>query len=280
MNRTKPIIVKKNLLLSLMLSIFTLPAFAQDTWEAGGMLGIAYYFGDLNTTFRLDDPSFAAGVAARYNFNNRLAFKFSGNYTTLSASDADSKNTFEQARNLSFRSAIFDGAAQLEFNFLPYVHGSKEKFYTPYIFGGFNIFSYNPQAELNNEWIDLRSLGTEGQFFGEEYSTVSGGLVYGVGFKIDLSYEWSINFEISGRQLFTDYVDDVSTTYPDMEDLEKLRGELAVTLSDRSIPGLTETPIGQPGRQRGNSRDNDNFTFISFSLMYYFGDLKCPTYGN
>lgn len=255
---------------------------AQRGWEAGPWAGVAYYFGDLNTDFDLMHPGFAAGFVARHNFNNRIAMKFSGNYGTISASDADSKNVFEQARNLSFQSPILDAALQLEFNFLPYVHGSRDQFYTPYLFGGINAFYFNPKAELDGVWYDLRPLGTEGQFKGEEYYTVTAGLVYGFGFKIDLSYEWSLNFELSSRYLYTDYLDDVSTTYPDVSDLIRSRGEIAAKLSDRSIPipGITDTSIGEEGRQRGDSGTNDSFAFLGVSLVYYFGDIRCPTYGS
>ncbi len=249
---------------------------AQMGWEAGGWLGTSNYFGDLNTSFRFNRLGLAGGLVGRYNFNTRICLKFSANYGSVSAYDSDSDNSFEQTRNLHFKSNIFDGTAQFEFNFLEYVHGSKDKFFTPYLFAGLSVFHFNPKAELDDEWIALQPLGTEGQFRGEEYSTVQGALAYGVGLKLDLSYEWSLNFEISSRRLFTDYLDDVSTVYPDMDDLESLRGEQAVLLSDRSVIGPNEIPIGQPGRQRGNSNVNDIYIFAGVSLVYYFGDIRCP----
>lgn len=255
---------------------------AQRGWEAGGWLGTSYYLGDLNTNYNLSMPGLAGGIVARFNFNNRLAFKLSGNAGTVQADDALSKNTFERARNLSFKSNIIEGAAQLEFNFLPYVHGSREEFFTPYLFAGFSVFHFNPKALYKDQWIELRPLGTEGQFRGEEYFSVSSALLWGGGFKLDLSYEWSINIEIGARELFTDYLDDVSTIYPDIDDLAQARGELAAALSDRSIliPGVNEGQIGVAGRQRGNSSNNDTYLMLGVSLVYYFGDLRCPTYGN
>jgi hypothetical protein len=255
---------------------------AQRGWEAGPWAGVSYYFGDLNTDFDLSKPGLAGGIVARYNFNNRIALKMSGNYGSISDTDVDSKNVFERARNLSFQSTILDAALQLEFNFLPYMHGSKDEFFTPYLFGGINAFYFNPKAELDGTLYELRELGTEGQFKGEEYYTVTAGLVYGMGFKIDLSYEWSLNFELSARHLYTDYLDDVSTIYPDKSDLIRSRGEIAAELSDRSvaIPGVTEGPIGQEGRQRGDSTNNDSYIFLGVGLVYYFGDIRCPTYGS
>ena len=252
---------------------------AQSGWEAGGWLGAAHYFGDLNTNYKIDDPGIALGAFARYNFNNRLAFKLGANFGVISGDDADSDNTFERNRNLHFRSNIVDGLGQLEFNFLPYNHGSNDDFFTPYLFAGIAVYNYNPKAELDGEWVELAPLGTEGQFRGEEYFTLKGGMVYGGGLKISLSYEWSIEFELSSRYLFNDYLDDVSTVYPDIDDLESLRGPVAVALSDRSVelvPDVLDEAIGEPGKQRGNSNDNDFYAMFGVSVVYYFGGINCP----
>ena len=252
---------------------------AQRGWEVGGWGGVSNYFGDLNTNFDISRPGIAGGAIFRYNFNERLCIKFSGNYGQVSADDANSSNPYERARNLSFQTSIIDFTTQFEFNFLPYVHGSEEHFYTPYLFGGLSFFHFNPKTEYNDELVELRPLGTEGQFKGEEYYLVQGGLAYGIGFKFDLSEVWSMNVELSGRSLFTDYLDDVSTVYPDKSDLRQLRGDVAVELSDRSIPidGI-EGNIGQAGRQRGNRNNKDSYVFLGVGFVYYFGDLRCPEY--
>ena len=67
----------------------------------------------------------------------------------------------------------------------------------------------------------------------------------------------------------------MSTEYPEFDDLENLRGEIAVALSDRSGE-ILNTPIGETGRQRGNSKNNDFYAMIGISIVYYFGDLDCP----
>lgn len=277
----------KNLLFLSIFCFLTISTQAQRGFELGAWLGITNYFGDLNTDFDWSNVGPAGGVGLRYNFNERVCLKFGANFGKISADDAGSANTFERARNLSFQSILVDGIAQLEFNFLPYFHGSKDQGWTPYLFGGLGVSYFNPKTEIDGELVELRPLGTEGQFKGDEYFTVSGGWVYGFGLKIDLTYEWSLNLEISGRRVFSDYLDDVSTTYPEMDDLQDLRGDLAVRLSDRS-PELQqedpdfftenniEFPVGGSGRQRGNSSRRDNYVMISVGFMYYFGDLRCP----
>ncbi len=249
---------------------------AQKGWEIGGWGGVSNYVGDLNTTFSVKYPGAAAGIVSRFNFNDRLCAKLSFNYGSISADDKNSENVFERKRNLHFKSTLADAAAQFEFNFLPYNYFDRSQWFSPYLFVGFNVFNFNPKAQLDGKWYNLRPLGTEGQFRGEEYYTTQMGLVYGGGFKIAISETWALNLELSARKLFSDYLDDVSSVYPNMNDLKKTRGENAVKLSDPSVLDEEGRKLGQFGRQRGDKKDNDMYTFLGLGLVYYFGDLKCP----
>ena len=47
-----------------------------------------------------------------------------------------------------------------EFNFWPYATGSKKK-QSFYIFGGIGLTGYNPQGVYDDQWVDLRPLGTD-----------------------------------------------------------------------------------------------------------------------
>ena len=256
--------------------------YAQKGWELGLNVGVANYFGDLNTNYSFRELGPAAGFMARYNFNTRVALRIDGNYARIGADDANSSNNFERARNLSFFSNVYDGEMALEFNFLNYVHGSRDEFFTPYLFAGFAVVNFDPKTEFEGETVLLQPLGTEGQFRGEEYSRTQGAFAFGGGMKVDLSYRWSLNFELSARRMFTDYIDDVSTVYADVEDIRNLRGDQAADLSDRSIliQGVNDNLIGQPGRQRGDSTGNDTYASFKVGLLYYFGELRCPEYGS
>ena len=249
---------------------------AQRGFEVGAWLGAGHYFGDLNTTFNLNRPGFAGGLIGRFNFHDRISLRVGFNYGQLSAYDSDSDNAFELARNLSFKTNSIDGFAAFEFNFLPYIHGSNDHYFTPYLLGGFGVHYYNPKAKIDDQWVRLQPLGTEGQSIGGEYNLASPMFVYGFGVKFDINYLWSINVELTGRALFTDYIDDVSTVYPNIVELQALRGDLAARLSDRSGE-IRPEGIGEPGRQRGTSSNNDGYAFLSVGIVYYIGQLMCPT---
>ena len=265
--------MKKIFLLSV-LSLTSILAQAQKGWEVGVLGGVANYFGDLNTSFNVAHPGASGIVVARYNFNNRVSLRGSATTALIKGDDAWSNNAFEKRRNLSFRTTINEASLMGEFNFLPYTHGSNTEYFTPYLLAGANVFSYNPQAKYNNEWIELRNLGTEGQFINNEYGTAAMGIIYGGGVKIDLTEKWSLNLEIAGRKIFTDYIDDVSGNYPDKNDVKRLHGNIAADMVDRSV----EPYIGVEGRQRGNGKNNDAYATMSVGIVFYFGELECPSF--
>ena len=259
------------------LTCFCQLSIGQKGLELGGWVGGALYFGDLNTNFRVTKPGFAGGLNARYNFNTRVAAKGSLSYARVSADDANSDNQFEQERNLAFFNDIFETTGQLEFNFFPYVHGSKDHWFTPYIFGGGSVFYHNPKRTFDGTTYSLREFGTEGQADGSEYLPISGSFTFGGGMKWDIAESWSMNVEIGVRRIFTDFIDDVSGAYPDPDLLVINRGDDARLLSSGTALNPDITGVG---RQRGNSKDNDSYNFIGVSIMKYFGDLACPKISN
>ncbi len=252
--------------------ILSMSCSAQKGWEVGGWIGASQYYGDLNDGINVKDPGLALGFLGRYNFNHRVSWRAGLSYGRVGADDASSDNNFNRNRNLSFQSNLFDLSTAFEFNFFPYIHGSDDRYYTPYIFAGLNIFRFNPTTNLDDETYNLQEYGTEGQSLGSEYGLINGGFLLGGGFKWDINYDWSFNVEISYRSLWTDYLDDVSTVYPDLDLITSQRGEIAARLSDRSLV----EGIGVQGRQRGNSTNNDRYVFLSIGIMKYFGRLECP----
>ncbi|MFZ4545573.1 MAG: DUF6089 family protein [Saprospiraceae bacterium] len=264
----------RHFLFCIVILLFSSIASAQQGWEIGLLGGATGYFGDLNTQVNITHPGAAGTAVARYNFNNRVSLRGSLMYGLIKGDDKWSKNSFESRRNLSFRSNIFEGALIGEFNFLPLTHGSNDESFSPYLLGGLCVFSYAPETKYNGKWVDLRPLGTEGQFLNNEYNTSSLGFLFGAGLKMDLTEKWSLNVELTGRKVFTDYLDDVSGNFADLRDVRRLHGDIAAALADRSV----EPKIGTAGRQRGNGKNNDAYVTLSVGLVYYFGDLKCPSF--
>lgn len=269
--------IRSRLVTAALLFAFCMPILmhGQRGFEVGGGVGVSYYFGDLNTNFDLANPRPAGHLFGRFNFDERISAKLGVSYARVIGDDSRAYSNYQRTRNLDFFSDVWEGVATIEFNFLSYFHGSDRENFTPYLFAGIAGYQANPKTKLDGEIYALREFGTEGQGPGEEYALFNLGLAYGGGIKWDLSYYWSMFFEVSGRYLFSDYLDDVSTVYPDFDQLEALRGPIAVELSDRSIEGVG-TNLGSTGFQRGNSKNNDSYNFALIGIAYYFGRVKCP----
>lgn len=249
---------------------------SQIGYEAGGWIGAAHYFGDLNNLYRVNEPGLAGGLIGRYNFDTRLSLRMQLNYLRVRGSDAKSTNAFDLRRNLSFYSNIIEVAPAIEFNFFSLKHGSKDEYITPYMYVGFSVFHFSPKAELNGQTYSLRELGTEGQLPGQEYNEIGTSWLIGGGVKFDLNYYWSVNIDLGYRATNTDYLDDVSGFYPDYNELRINRGDIAVALADRSVANVDQQKIGVTGTQRGDSREKDAYISLGINLVYYFGKLRCP----
>lgn len=246
------------------------------------MLNTSYYMGDINSTFQFPGKFYpGAGLIYRYNFNDRVAFKANVLYGRIYAHDRDSDSDWQQNRNLSFRSDVFEISAQVEVNFLTYEIGDSRRPSSPYLFAGIGVFRFNPQAELNDKWVDLQPLGTEGQGiegYEDRYVLTQFCIPFGVGYKFNIykglagAIEWGI------RKTFTDYLDDVSTAYVESDLLEFENGPLAQVMADRSLEPLA--PDGtNTGYQRGYADNNDWYIFTGIMLTYKIGkpQVKCPT---
>ena len=99
-----------------------------------------------------------------------------------------------------------------------------------------------------------------------QYKQLDFSIPFGVGAKYALTDQWNIGIEIGARATFTDYLDDVSTTYVDLDVLAANNGTLAADLSNRS--GLDVTS----GTQRGDDGNNDWYFMSGIFISYNFSD--------
>jgi len=231
--------------------------------EIGILLGTSYYLGDLNTT-HFNQPLVAAGLIIRKNIDKRFVYKAEVMYLNIKSDERNSEDTIAKNRGLHFKSPIYELSGQVEFNFLPFQPENPLYTWTPYVYTGISIFHFNPKAEnKNGEWVDLQELGTEGQgttLFPDrkKYSLVQYAIAMGGGVKIAVNPSFNIILEYGVRKTFTDYLDDVSTTYPG--DLLDMTNE-ANYMSD---PSGTH----QLGEQRGNPDKKDWYSFAGITLSF------------
>ncbi len=83
---------------------------------------------------------------------------------------------------------------------------------------------------------------------------------------------FAVSFESGFRKTFTDYIDDVSTTYAGAAAFKNPSS--ALSLQDRS----TEfgPAIGAAGIQRGNSTKKDGYFFLQGVVSFNIASYRCP----
>jgi len=252
--------------------------------ELGLFGGVSYYLGDLNPSkhFLFSKPAF--GILYRYNFNYRWSMKLAGNYGSLEASDAISKANID--RNLNFRSQLYELSAQVELNFLPYATGDKHTNFSPYIFGGVAFFHFNPRGSIDGVWYKLQPMHTEGQGTSDfnakdPYSRNNIAFPFGIGFKYNILKYVCIGLEWGMRKTITDYIDDVSTVYPNPDILYSEVSVESAMLSDKSI-SHNEFGENHTGLQRGSENTKDWYSFAGIFVTFKINpkNKPCPAYSS
>ncbi len=282
----------KRILLALAL-LLSFGVQAQEHHEIGLTVGISNYFGDLQPNMF---PSYGyqpmAGIVYKYFMNPHIGLRFTASYTNLSAADSMSNIPVNQARNLSFATHLFEFSGVMEYNLLP-IEILKRKA-TPYIFGGVGAFYFNPYAlDDNGNKQYLRPLSTEGEGLPmypdrKQYSLVNLAFPFGGGMKFFIGQRIMLTGEVGFRYTNTDYLDDVSKSYVNLDTLQAYKGKLARAMSYRG-----NTVVGWDhnnpdyGFQRGDSKSNDWYYYVNITATIYFRALgnpreylktKCPAF--
>ncbi|MBC8054456.1 MAG: outer membrane beta-barrel protein [Sphingobacteriaceae bacterium] len=251
---------------------FSTISFGQ-TWEFGGFVGTAGYMGDLNPINPVKVNNLAFGAQIKRNFDGYWSLKLNAAHGKVEAADSKSDNKQFRNRNLSFFSPVTELSLQTEFNFFRYIPSISKKIYSPYLFIGVGVVSFNPQTTFEGNVYQLTDYPTEGQ----KYNTLALSMPLGAGVKYNFSGKWTLGAEIGYRTAYTDYIDDVSTVYlaERLDNPDKPNDSaMARLLSDRSFQ------VGEPehrsGTQRGDYRKNDTYLFLGFTISYTLFNIKCP----
>jgi hypothetical protein len=244
---------------------------------AGG--GIAWYYGDMNdrviTHEDLITLQFNGGLLYRLAPRWNIVGNF--HYGSLEGADSLAVSEFKLRRDLHFRSELMEGSLLLNY----YILNSRVA--RPYLLGGVGYFHFNPVADSRNGEVELQPLGTEGQFIEnanspEPYELYQVSFPLGIGVEFMLSNAFALRLEVVNHLTRTDYLDDVSTRYPDSTLLAATpNGPVAVEMSSNVATGFPE-----PLKARGDSRQRDMFTTASITLLYtpVFGKGGSSAFGN
>ncbi len=231
--------------------------------------GFANYMGDMQdkpVTFDQSNNAFGAGL--QYELTNHFSLRGGIMYGKVSASDKFNRKSLQE-RNLSFESKIVEGNLILEYNLLD----PDERKIVPYVFGGMAVYHFNPYAfDSLGYRVSLQPLSTEGQGLDQyperkPYHLTQLAIPMGLGFKFRVSENVTVGYELGMRKLFTDYLDDVSTTYVDEAALHLARGAKAVEMAYRGGE-LKGSPGAYPPALtiRGGATQKDWYYFQGLTI--------------
>jgi hypothetical protein len=282
-------------------------------WEIGLGFGPMFFLGDLGGTAGIGKPfikdidlpltKISKNLYANYYATEWLGFRLAINHGVLEGDDAEAPNKGgaemdRLERNLSFKTSVLEGYLAAEIYptvFFEKHEGLLGKF-RPYGIAGIGVMKYNSKAQLDGQWVALKPLRLEGQGMAEypdkkEYKLIQKEIPLGFGFKYYIKENLYVGLEVLHRQLFTDYIDDVSTKYIDPVYFNNYLSAADAAKASRlyyrgTYPGAVSSPDDILTYQRGDPTENDAF----FSTIFRFGwrinsdnarqrrQLRCPVF--
>lgn len=261
-------------------------------------LGSSTYMGDLMPSsalipYGVKSTRWNLGFHYTKHFSRHLAYKASlsliriagdDNYYAYGPSDVEKAFAANYQRNLHFRNdlkelslvGIYDIMAQTPFR-------KKRPQFSPYVFLGVAAAMSSPQARgpanittnsvEQSDWVNLRNYsGISASNSGTENSSYSPFVIaipVGLGFRYKIDQTTDIGFEVSYRQTFTDYLDDVSdnrnaitTPYNELT-IRTEEPYAANTLKQVQFLGTTKDIVPSKGY--------DRYFTTQFQLIFHIG---------
>lgn len=283
----------------------------------GVSLNAFNYYGDLSPTSKIISTDIsltqpAVGLSFTHRFGPRYQAVASFTYGGIQGSDNTSADpndinnaVYRYVRNLSFRNRIKELSivAQVDLYENDQTYISRVR-WTPYVYGGIAIFHHNPQAivpetDLTGQpfsdagvFVDLRPLKTEGK----SYSLIQASIPIGLGVRFRLNDFMDFAAEWGFRYTFTDYLDDVSSNYLDLNTFGDNEKAKAMSYRSNEVPtgvnssvdeimanrytgysGFTTVSgfghVNSDGTKnlRGKSNGKDIYMLTTFRLNYILG---------
>lgn len=243
--------------------------------------------------FEIKATRMGAVLGYRYQIGRDWFVKGNFNYIMVSGDDALTEEPARNSRKLSFRSHLLELSGQIEYMLVKQksghlyrlrgVRGKSWFRFEVYVFGGVGGLWYNPQSRnQDGDWVSLKKLNTEGQGLPggpKDYSGFTVVIPYGIGLRRNLGGSarqgmWTLGIELSMRNTFSDYIDDVSTDYysdgsKSPSAIKDSYGEEALYFHDPS--GLYNNGGYTEPQQRGDPSDDDAYMLGIISINYKIG---------
>jgi len=250
---------------------------AQYNIDYGFKVGPSNYLGEMGGGLKeakgflidmeLSQTRWSGGVFFRYRLNRNIFLNTGLNYLRIQGSDQLSENPNRIGRNLNFVNDLFEYYLRGEYKVYNWndIGGSGRYLFNLqlFTFAGTALTHHSPRGKINNEgktyW--LRPLATEGH----EYSKIVFSIPLGGGIHLTYKRKHRFGLEINYRMVFTDYLDDVSSTYVKLDGIASKLGNQTEFID----PSLRPASVYYlPGSVRGNPKHNDSYLTASFTYSH------------
>lgn len=255
--------------------------------DLGGRDQTGTDYSPVDLEFALTRPAISGGY--RMKFNKNVNWYSSLNYLVLAGDDKLTKDPYRNNRNLNFKTNVFELSTRIEFGISSFrrtgVYSlkkslgrtSKRQALELIGFVGVGAFYFNPKGKnpVTGKYEKLHALHTEGQGLPggpKQYKRLAISLPVGLSLHYIIDKLWSVGLEFSYRKTFTDYIDDVSTTYYDKIALEDSYGETSALMSD---PGKGEiygasSPNADGSRAQRGDKQKDSYATLQITVGRFF----------
>ncbi len=223
------------ILIAVMLSGLGQQATAQGKFGIFIGAGTMFYEGDLKErpwphplTMR-----WTADVGLLWQINRRWGVHLNYTVGQIVGDDVYALSVSKRERGLRFHSLLHEISIRGTYDIL---RNDKWRF-LPYVTAGIGALNFEPKRD----GVALRPMATEGV----SYLPWTVSFPAGIGMKYQLSCRWALKGEIIYHWTLTDYLDDVSAAYPDV---------------DAQVAGYTDPGgVSPPREMRGDPRWKDGF---------------------
>ncbi len=235
-----------------------------------GDLGGSDQLGQAHSLRDLDFRSTTFNLKAGYLIELNRWFCSSSflTYGIFKGNDEFTQEPSRQNRNLHFRSNYVSLESRMNISLFQPKHKSYKQFSSKkflssvYVFSGLGVTFFNPKAKVDDKWVALQPIGTEGQgrIPGKtKYRRNTLIIPFGVGAKYNVNKYWQIGVEATYFKTYSDYIDDVGGTYcsPNL-----FQNSNEAYLAN---PALNET-IDYTGETRGKDGKD---SYYNFNVLVY-----------
>lgn len=277
-------LAKKIIFTTVFLFLLSLQSFSQfdaDKLRLTLGLGPSAYLGELiqGDVPLLKQSSLSFSTGLTYDITQQFRARFNVSFLGVRGDDKLATRADLKDRNLSFKSFVWDVGFMGEYDFVD------RDIYNivPYGFLGVGIYHFNPYTyDSSVGKVYLHDIGTEGQYlesggYPKPYGKTQLNVPIGLGLRYELSERVTLGVELNYRFLFSDYLDDVSSSnYVDPNlfltspyYISHKIDQLAYRLSYRSPAGSDYNL----DRRRGNPNRKDVFYSFQFTATFRLDNL-------